>query len=406
MKKLILAGIIASICSSAAMADAIDDKKEEQEGVRFNTAIGPFYDPIFDFAGSVIPTLTYEIGDATKTSTTSLYAIYGSNGNYVGKVNSTNYFGRNNDWKVFGDFTYTYAKLDVMNFMRFGKDLNEGLKAASGGFLKIDGFEGITDSPAIEVEQNTIRIEGDVSYQIFEDVYLGPSFLYVQTEFERDDGAAEYGSINMITDKDLTAYGVKLELDKRSNRFTPTSGMYFSINALTVEVENTEGAVVDLGMAAGLDPALDAIDGMTLNGTDEYENIKADLRYYMPLGASTTFAWRGMANWNSEDAPKTLSTLDSVAGGFTMEIAGQSSYGTDFQLRHYMTESLGVVGGLALAKAQDVGPGGDDSIHYAVTGGLRYMLAPEDGLSMRLDIAYNDQEDDNVVAFFNVGETF
>ncbi|PSW10295.1 hypothetical protein C9J01_18975 [Photobacterium rosenbergii] len=412
MKKLLLTGLIASVFSGAVYADAIDDKKAEQEGVRFNTAIGPFYDPIFDFAGSVIPTLTYEIGDATKTSRTSLYGIYGSNGNWVAKVNTTNYLGSENQWKIFADATYTYAKLDVMNFMRFG----QGLDAVQALSPDAAGFAGISDSPTVEVEQTTLRFEGDIGYQVIEDLYIGPSWIYVDTEFDRDSSAPEYGTINMITDKELTGYGIKVEYDKRSNPLTPLSGFYVSVNAQTIEVENTNGSVVgDLSAAADfLDgmgqqeaaAGLRGVQGMTLNGTDEYENVKADLRYYTPISDSTTFAWRGMANWNSEDAPTTLATLDSVATGFTMEIAGRSSYGTDFQLRHWLTNDIGIVGGVAFAKAQDVGTGGDDDIHYSGTVGFRYMLAPEDGLSMRLDITYNDQEEDNVLAFFNVGESF
>ena len=388
MKKLILAGVIAAICSGSAVA-ADDIKTEDNKGVRFNTAIGPFYDPIFDFAGSVIPTFTYEIGDATKTSSTKLFGIYGTNGNWVLKSESENYFGANNDWYVFGDLTYTYAKLDVENFMKFG----QSIPAFPGS-----GFVGIDSSPTVEVEQNTIKFDAAVAYQVLPDFYIGPSFEYTVTEFERDSGAPAWGTVNMITDKERIGYGIRGTLDKRNNMFTPTKGMYAKVDVKTVEVENTDGAVIP-----NLGPAF---PGLTLNGTEEFENVVADLRYYLPLGSQTTLAWRGQVNWNSDEAAKTSTSIEKVAHGFTMEISGRYAYGTDLQLRHWLTDKIGVVGGASLAQAKDRMNDANDDVHYAGNVGVRYMLNPADGLSMRLDVAYNDQEDDNLVVFFNVGETF
>lgn len=123
------------------------------------------------------------------------------------------------------------------------------------------------------------------------------------------------------------------------------------------------------------------------------------------LNQITTLAVK--VNWNGSEAQETVATLDSVAYGFTMEITGRSAIGADFQLRHWLTERIGVVGTVGVAKAVEVSKGtGDDSIHYAVGWGLRYMLNPQNALSMRLDVTYNDQVEDNVLVFFNVSEVF
>ncbi|MGF1760954.1 outer membrane protein assembly factor [Photobacterium sagamiensis] len=373
-KKLLLAGVIAGICSGSAVAADDSSTTEAKEGVRFAVPIGPFYDPIFDLAGSVIPTMLYETTPGAKTSSTKLFGIYGTNGNWVVRAESNNYFGANSDWLVTGMGNYTYAKLDVMDFM------------------------GLSGSPTVEVEQDTLIIEGTVQYQIFEDAYFGPAFSYTETEFTRDD-PNPFGSINMITDKTITSYGAVFTFDNRDNEQTPTSGYFAKIQANQLEVENTNGAVIP--------DFVPVMGGFSLNGDEKYANVKADFRTYAPIGDDTTFAFRAKAHWNDDEAQTTVASLDSVAYGFTMEIAGRSAIGTDLQLRHWLTEKVGVVGTVGLAKAIDVNETtGDDSVHYAVGGGLRYMLVPEDKLSMRLDVTYNDQEEDNVLVFFNVSEAF
>ena len=371
--KLLLAGLVASTYSMAVVAadDTVaDDTVAEKEGVRFNTAIGPFYDPIFDFAGSIIPTMLYETTEGAKTSSTKLFGIYGTNGNWVTRAESTNYLGSNSDWLVTGIANYTYAKLDVMDFMQ------------------------MSDSPTVEVEMNTLIIEGTVQYQIFENAYIGPAFSYTATEFTRND-SNPFGSVNMITDKEIISYGGIFTFDNRDNEQTPTDGFYAKFQVNQLSVENTEGATIP--------DFVPGLGGFSLNGDEEYVNIKTDLRTYVELGEDTTFAIRGKVNWNGDDAQNTVASLDSVAYGFTMEIAGRSAIGTDLQLRHWLTDTVGVVGTAGFAKAIDAA---DEDVHYAVGGGLRYMLNPKDKLSMRLDVTYSDQEEDEILVFFNVSEAF
>ncbi|MCG7587601.1 BamA/TamA family outer membrane protein [Photobacterium sp. OFAV2-7] len=376
-KTLTAAAVIAGLTSGMAIAD--EPASKEDQGVRFTVPVGPFYDPIFDLAGSVIPTLTYETTPGAKTSKTSFYGIYGTNGNWVTKVASDTYFGSNSDWYLFADATYTYAKLDVENFMRFF------------------GIPGISDAPVVEVEQNTIRLEGALSYQFAKDLYIGPSAIYISTEFERDS-SHPFSTVNMITDKETTGYGIALTYDKRNNTLTPTNGFYVDIDAKMIEEENEGGAAIPA--IPGLLPG-----GFTLNGTNEYDNVQLDLRYYQPFSDATTLAWRAKADWNSDDATETTTNISNVAHGFTMEVGGRSAIGTDFQLRHWVSDKVGVVGMVSVAQPID-NTSGEDDVHYAGGLGVRYMLVPEDKLSMRLDVTYNDQEDDNVLVFFNVGETF
>lgn len=370
MKKLILAGVIAGICSGAAIA--AEETKTQEEGVRFTVPVGPFYDPIFDFAGSVIPTFLYETTEGAETSQTSVYGIYGTNGNYVIKANSNNYFGSDSEWLVFGDVTYTYAKLDVMDFMG--------------------------PAPVIEAEQTSLQFEFAPQYKIFENTYFGPSMFYSKTEFERPSIAEDNLTLQVLPDKEITAFGAQLTSDFRNHKMTPTDGFYFKGLVRKVEAENTKGYEI---------PAIpDVFPGFSMNGTDEYININTDLRFYAPISDTTTVALRQRMELNDSDAPETIAELNRVANGFTMEVAGRSAVGADAELRTWVTDEIGLVGMAGVAKAMEVINGGDDDIHFSVGIGARYMLVPEDQLSMRLDVTYNDQEDDNVLVFFNVGENF
>ncbi|QFT13551.1 BamA/TamA family outer membrane protein [Vibrio sp. THAF190c] len=378
MKKLLLAGLIASVCSGAVVA-AEDTESKKEEGVRFTVPVGPFYDPIFDLAGSVIPTFLYETTEGAETSQTSLYGIYGTNGNYVIKANSNNYFGSDSEWLVFGDLTYTYAKLDVMDFLG--------------------------PNPTVEAEQTSLQFEFAPQYKIFENTYVGPSFFYANTEFERPTMAADNLTLQVIPDKKIMAYGAQITSDFRNNKQTPTDGFYFKGFARNVEAESTNGLDAEMCHFNPLAPCGGPIL-FTLNGTDEYLNINTDARYYMPVTDSTTVALRQRVEWNGDDAPETIAELNRVANGFTMEIAGRSAVGADVEVRTWITDKIGVVGMAGVAKAVDVLDTGDDSAHFSFGGGLRYMLVPEDKLSMRLDVTYNDQEEDNILVFFNVGENF
>lgn len=372
MKKLLLAGLIAGLCSgTVSAADESDVAVQEDKGVRFNTAIGPFYDPIFDLAGSVIPTLAYEIGDAEKTSFTKLYGIYGTNGNYVVRAETNNFMGSNSEWYLTGTFNYSYAKLDVMDFM------------------------GMDPGPTVEVENVAIIAEGSAQYQIFDNAYFGPMVSYRTTEFERDSSANPFGTVNMITDKSIMEYGLAFTFDNRDNTQTPTNGWFVEMNLSNQEVENTEGATIP--------DAVPGLGGFTLNGDEEYYTVTTDIRTYLEINDDTIFAVRNKVIWNGDEAQDTLTALDKVAYGFTMEIAGRSAIGADFQLRHWLTDTWGVVGTVGLAKAIDAN---DEDLHYAVGGGVRYMLNPADKLSMRLDVTYSDQEEDEMLVFFNVSEAF
>lgn len=385
MKKLLLAGLISSLCSGAAFASdesAIADAKAEKEGVRYNTAVGPYVDPIFDAAIVIVPTWSYEIGDSEKTSQSKLYGIYGTNGNWVFRADADNYFGK---WYQHSRFYYNYAKLDVGNFMRW--------------------FPGNDQSPTSEVESTSWNIDNFLGYEVAENFYFGPSLFYSDATYER--GAPQpFDTVNMIPDGTELSYGLKGILDNRNNKFRPTSGLYLSFDMRNHKLESEGGAVV---------PAIPGVlpDGYTLNGDTEFASIKTDFRYYTPLSANTSIAYRLQGEFKGDEAQHRATTIKRVASGFTMEVSGKSAYGTELQVRHYMNDAtgfvskLGFVGGLSLAKAVDVDPNsGDDDLHYALTGGLRYTLNDDDKTAARLDVSYNDQEEDNLVVYFEVNEKF
>lgn len=387
MKKLILAGLIAGICGTAVAGDesAIEAKKAENEGVRYNTAVGPYFDPIFDAALVVIPTWSYEIGNAEKTSQTKIYGIYGSNQNWVARFDNNLYWGDDSQWKFDSRIFYTEATLDIGDFM----DPNNG---------------------SVEITTKGTIGEFFLGYEILNKLYVGPTYYYSKNEYEGDRKYTEVapgfsipGTVAMMADKTESTFGLQAVYDNRDNPFTPMDGSYVLVNATRSEVEGEGGAVVpDWVPGQG---------GFTLNGTQKFNGVTFQLRKYIPIGDNndTTLALRAAGKWKGDEANETASTMTDLVSGFTGELTGRSTYGLEGQLRHYFGEQdkFGIVGGLSAAKAVEATPvTGDEDVHYSTTLGFRYMLDPKSRSSARLDLHYNDQESDNFIAYFEVNEKF
>lgn len=381
-KKHLLAISIMTVLSQSAFAENQTEETSPESlatgsasGISYSVPVGPFYDPLIGGGLAVIPTAIYTIDEGAKPSTSSLTFMYSTSSSWIAKFASENYFGSESQWMIDTELGVSYAEIDFVNFM--------------GGF----GIPGVSNSTTAELHQDTIEFNLTAAYKIFDKTYFGPFIEYKKFTQERFE-SSPFASSNMLPDGEELNYGVTLTYDDRNELFNTSDGLYISLNARQVEREDTGGNILQTPNFT-----------LDMNGEKSYLQLVSDIRYYQPITKDTSFAVRSKIQYKGDEASDTASTLYAVANGFTHESGGRSAAGLDLELRHWFTDKIGMVGGISAGKPIDAG-NRDDSVKYAGIIGLRYMILPEHGLAARLDAAFNTQDEDNIIGYFNVGHTF
>lgn len=380
-KHLLTLSILAAL-TQPALADSQAEQathenlaSDSKSGLSYSVPVGPFYDPLIGGGLAVIPTAIYTIDEGAKPSSTSLTLMYSTSSSWVAQFASENYFGSDSQWMIDTSLNFGYAEIDFVNFM--------------GG----SGIPGVSTSPVAELHQDSIEFNLTAAYKVFNKTYFGPFIEYKKYTQERFE-SSPFASSNMLPDGEELNFGVTLTYDDRNELFNTSDGLYISLNARQVEREDTGGNILQTPNFT-----------LDMNGEKSYLQLVSDIRYYQPITEDTSFAVRSKIQYKGDEASETASTLYAVANGFTHESGGRSAAGLDLELRHWFTDKIGMVGGISAGKAIDTGDR-DDDVLFAGIVGLRYMILPEHGLAVRLDAAYNTQDQDNVIGYFNVGHTF
>lgn len=395
--KLLLATVISSALAAPAFADesTTNDASAEKDGFRFSVPVGPYYDPIFQGALAIVPTFAYEMSDSAdaKTSYTKLMTIGSHDGNYAFRVFSDNYWGDTNQWKFRTVTTYSHAKTDADNFMR---DIRDSLPAGVT-------MPGVKEGSLSEIEQDALRSISSFGYQLFDDFYIGPSIKYVKTSMGRDDGGAN-STTNVVPEEEEISYGIEFEWDKRDNINAPSEGFMVRFDAKKRNIEKINGSIPFMVIPGVGNVPLDAANQ---NGEVNFMAYFLDLRGYYSLSESTVLASRLGVEYNEQEAGKRITNLgNNFFEGFTAEVAARSVVVLDTQIRHMLTKKIGMVTGISLGRGIDAMTDKKEDLYYAATAGIRYVIDPKDKLSARLDFTYNNQEEDNVQAYFSVSERF
>lgn len=146
-----------------------------------------------------------------------------------------------------------------------------------------------------------------------------------------------------------------------------------------------------------------------------FTRAELDHRQYISLGAGTTLALQGIAEHTGSDAPLPLKPR---LGGAALRGFYEGRYVDELLLTGQAELRLPITGrwrGTAFAGAGDVFPSLSeataDHLKYGLGAGLRYLLVPDAGLSLRLDVARGyargEAEDgDGVAVYFNIREAF
>jgi outer membrane protein assembly factor BamA len=179
---------------------------------------------------------------------------------------------------------------------------------------------------------------------------------------------------------DLVSLVPRLVYDTRDNEFYPTSG-----NFVNAEIN---------------------LDSKEWGSDFDYQIYSADWNYYLGLTENQVLAFRGAGQYASGSVPFFLlpamgkgSDLRGFKPGIFRDkvlLTGQAEY------RHRITRRLGAVAFYGLGK---IGPEWDDLGETLYSGGvgLRWLLAKQNNISFRLDIAWAQDDPEYYVS---VGEAF
>jgi hypothetical protein len=340
-------------------ADGREDGKERSwEPV---VAPIPSRNPVFGWMISVPAMLMYKPSFAMpddKVWISGLFGFYAENESWGAGLMQRMSFGGDR-WRVMGALFHA-----EMNYEYFG----------------IGGGGG----PSIVLDQDMDLVLAEGLRRIAPNLYLGLRATYAETELgpQLPDITLPPGFDPDLLKVDLTLATIapRLQYDTRDNEFYPRSG--FLVDATAAVSRDAFGADLD------------------------YERYDASMNHYVPVASNGTLASRFAMLYASQDTPFFL--YPAFGQGADLRGYQMGSYRDRFlvaaqaEYRHRFSKRIGAA---AFGGIGSVAPdfAGWEKTLWSVGGGFRFVLAPKNDISLRLDVARGRDE---TVYYVGVGEAF
>ncbi|MRI32584.1 hypothetical protein EOPP23_06235 [Endozoicomonas sp. OPT23] len=375
-KKTLLAGALATLAAGFVQAEEQPvERTELQPGdYKFSLPIGPFYDPDFDVALAAVPNAVYKWDENSIQSDARVNLIYGSNKNWNIYHVTRNYFA-NNKWFFEGRASYMNGKdMTMANF--------------------------ITGNGLVSLQNINYMAWGTLGYSFFDNSYLGPLVEYMHNEFDRDPISKKPGQswmqpVNYIADTDKMSYGLSFTFNTLDDQSSATDGRFIQLKMLKTNKESE-------AHLARIPGGVEYSDGTEVT----YNSLAVEYIEMFPLSKKTSLMWKTKGSFNGKKAGNQAAPLGRLGVGFSRESTGRSALATTFMLRHWLTDRWGVAGTFSTGRPFDVAEGKSEQVMYAAGIGLRYLLVPEQGVNVRFDITASNQDDEAILAYFNLGDIF
>jgi hypothetical protein len=348
----------------------VDDGLEESADVRkagkersWEPVVAPMpsRNPVFGWMLSVPAMLMYKPSFAVpedKVWISGLFGFYAENESWGGGLLQRMSFGGDR-WRVMGALFHA-----EMNYRYYG----------------IGGGGG----PSIVLDQGMDLALVEGLRRIAPNLYLGLRAVYAETDIgpKLPDINLPPGLDPDLLSVDLTLATIapRLQYDTRDNEFYPRSGLLIDATA----------AVSRDAIGADLD----------------YEHYDASMNHYLPIGNEGVLASRIATQYTSEDTPFFL--FPAFGQGADLRGYQMGSYRDQFlvaaqaEYRHRFTNRIGAVvfGGVG-SVAPDFA--GWEKTLWSAGAGFRFVLAPKNDISLRVDVARGRDE---TVYYVGVGEAF
>jgi hypothetical protein len=243
------------------------------------------------------------------------------------------------------------------------------------------GREG---GPSVVLDQDMDLALVEGLRRVAPNFYLGLRAVYAETalgpQLQDTTLPPGFDPDRLRIDLTLATIAPRLQYDTRDNEFYPRSG--FFVDATAAVSRDAIGADV------------------------EYEQYEASMNHYLPVGDKGVVASRLASQYTSEDTPFFLYPAfgqDADLRGYQMGtyrdrflVAAQAEY------RHRFTKRIGatVFGGVG-SVAPDFA--GWEKTLWSAGAGFRFVLAPKNDISLRVDVARGRDE---TIYYVGMGEAF
>jgi len=251
--------------------------------------------------------------------------------------------------------------------------------------MRYDYF-GIGGDPDISVPLHqplTIAL-AEALREVVKDFYLGLRISFIDTDASIDSSGGfvppEPVPPDINVDYSLVTLAPSLQFDTRDDQFYPTSGYFI------------EGQV--------------ALGREWLGSDTEYEKYELDVNHYLKFGKSGVIGLRGIMQYAGGDAPFFV----FPAYGANVDLRGYKTgsyrdrflFATQAEYRHRFTQRIGAVVFAGIGTVADEFASWDETLPSAGVG-FRFVLAPKNNVSLRVDYAWGK---DDQQFYVGIGESF
>ena len=353
-------GVLGDVDDS--LEEAADDEGEDKQR-NWEPVVAPMpsRNPVFGWMIAVPAMLMYKpsfVEPEDRVWISGVFGFYAENESWGAGLLQRMSFGGDR-WRVTGALFHA-----EMNYRYFG----------------IGGDGG----PSIVLDQDMDLVLGEGLRRIAPNFYLGLRGTYSETQvgprLPDIDLPPGLDPDRLKVDLTLATIAPRLQYDTRDSEFYPRSGLLIDATA----------AVSREAIGADLD----------------YERYDASMNYYLPMGKKGVLASRVATQYTSGGTPFFL--YPAFGQGADLRGYEMGSYRDRFlvaaqtEYRHRFTKRIGaaVFGG-----AGSVSPdfAGWEKTLWSVGAGLRWVLAPKNDISLRIDIARGRDE---TVYYVGIGEAF
>ena len=340
-----------------------DDEAEDGKQRSWEPVIAPIpsRNPVFGWMVAVPAMLMYKPSFAApedRVWISGLFGFYAENESWGAGLMQRMSFG-GDKWRVMGSLFHA-----EMNYRYYG--------IGGGG------------DRSIVLDQDMDLFLGEGLRRVAPNLYVGLRGVYADTQvgprlpdLELPPG---FDPDRLKVDLTLATIAPRLQYDTRDNEFYPRSGLLIDANA----------AVSREAIGADLD----------------YERYDASLNHYLPLGAKSVLASRVAAQYTSGDTPFFL--YPAFGQGADLRGYEMGSYRNRFlvaaqaEYRHRFTKRIGAA---AFGGVGSVAPdfAGWEKTLWSIGAGFRWVIAPKNDISLRVDVARGRDE---TVYYVGIGEAF
>ena len=343
--------------------DSLGDKVDENKERNWEPVIAPMPSrtPVFGWMIGVPAMLMYKPSFAEPEDRVWISGLFG-------------FYAENESWGA-----------GLLQRMSFGGDRWRVMGALFHGDINYRYYGiGGDGAASLLLDQDMDLFLAEGLRRVVPNLYFGLRYVYAETGVgpRLPDSPLPPGldPDRLRADLALATIAPRLQYDTRDNEFYPRSGLL--VDATASVSREAIGADVD------------------------YERYDASMNHYLPLGERGVLASRVAAQYIAAGAPFFL--YPAFGQGADLRGYQMGSYRDRFlvaaqtEYRHRFTERIGAVAFGGMGSVAPDFAGWEETL-WSVGAGFRWVIAPKNNISLRVDIARGRDE---TIYYVSIGEAF